>query len=103
MLSPGQTHEMKLAYELLGGIADANVMGDRAYDARPLVAEIASMKITDRFLGIVVTRVQSLVATGPGAGFPGVYHVRPGADSVVLSIAPIQLIDAGRWVSFPEW
>src|SRR5687768_16313529 len=37
MLSPGQTHEMKLAYELLGGITDAYVAGDKAYDAAPLV------------------------------------------------------------------
>jgi putative transposase len=37
-LSPGQTHEMKLAYELLGDITDAYVAGDAAYDAGPLVA-----------------------------------------------------------------
>lgn len=36
-LSPGQTHEMKLAYELLGDVADAYVVADRAYDAKPLV------------------------------------------------------------------
>ena len=36
-LSPGQTHEMKLAYELLGDITDAYVAGDKAYDAAPLV------------------------------------------------------------------
>ena len=35
-LSPGQTHEMKLAYELLGDITDAFVAGDSAYDAAPL-------------------------------------------------------------------
>lgn len=35
-LSPGQTHEMKLAYELLGDITDAYVAGDSAYDAQPL-------------------------------------------------------------------
>src|SRR5260370_39811218 len=35
--SPGQTHEMKLAYELLGDITDAYVAGDKAYDAAPLV------------------------------------------------------------------
>ena len=29
-LSPGQTHEMKLAYELLGDISDAYVAGDSA-------------------------------------------------------------------------
>jgi transposase len=37
-LSPGQTHEMKLAYELLGDIEDAYVAGDSAYDAGPLIA-----------------------------------------------------------------
>ena len=36
-LSPGQTHEMKLAYELLGDIENAYVAGDSAYDAGPLV------------------------------------------------------------------
>lgn len=36
-LSPGQTHEMKLAYHLLGDISDAYVAGDKAYDAGPLV------------------------------------------------------------------
>jgi transposase len=39
-LSPGQAHEMKLAYELLLGdidITDAYVAGDKAYDAAPLV------------------------------------------------------------------
>jgi transposase len=36
-LSPGQTHEMKLAYELLGDITNAYVAGDKAYDAAPLV------------------------------------------------------------------
>jgi transposase len=35
-LSPGQTHEMKLAYELLGDIHDAYVGADTAYDAGPL-------------------------------------------------------------------
>lgn len=35
-LSPGQTHEMKLAYTLLADITDAYVAGDRAYDAAPL-------------------------------------------------------------------
>jgi transposase len=36
-LSPGQTHEMKLASELLGDIRNAYIAGDRAYDARALV------------------------------------------------------------------
>ena len=35
-LSPGQTHEMKLAYALLADISNAYVAGDRAYDAAPL-------------------------------------------------------------------
>jgi transposase len=35
-LCPGQTHEMKLAYELLGDITDAYVAADSAYDAAPL-------------------------------------------------------------------
>src|SRR5262245_27908306 len=39
-LSPGQAHEMKLAHALLGDIADANVIGDRAYDARSLVDKL---------------------------------------------------------------
>jgi transposase len=39
-LSPGQTHEMKLAYELLSDITDAYVAGDSAYDAGPLVAQL---------------------------------------------------------------
>jgi transposase len=37
VLSPGQTHEMKLAYELLDDVRKAYVCGDSAYDARPLV------------------------------------------------------------------
>lgn len=36
VLSPGQTHEMKLAYDLLGDITNAYVAGDSAYDAGPL-------------------------------------------------------------------
>jgi transposase len=39
-LSPGQTHEMKLAYELLGDLAHVNVIGDRAYDAKPLAEQL---------------------------------------------------------------
>ena len=45
-LSPGQTHEMKLAYELLGGIADAYVGGDKAYDAAPLVQLLENNRCT---------------------------------------------------------
>lgn len=37
-LTPGQTHEMKVAYELLGDITNAYVAADRAYDAGPLAA-----------------------------------------------------------------
>ena len=40
-LSPGQTHEMKLAYSLLSDITDAYVAGDRAYDASPLVEQLS--------------------------------------------------------------
>ena len=36
-LSPGQTHEMRLAYSLLSGLENAYVAGDKAYDAQPLV------------------------------------------------------------------
>lgn len=35
-LTPGQTHEMKVAYELLGELTNAYVAADRAYDAGPL-------------------------------------------------------------------
>lgn len=41
-LSPGQTHEMKLAYELLGDITHAYVAADSAYDAAPLRALLES-------------------------------------------------------------
>lgn len=46
MLSPGQTHEMKLAYELLGDITNAYVAGDKAYDAAPLVQLLESNRCT---------------------------------------------------------
>jgi transposase len=36
-LSPGQTHEMKVADEMLADIHDAYVGGDMAYDAKSLV------------------------------------------------------------------
>jgi transposase len=39
-LSPGQTHEIKLAPALLAGIANAYVAGDRAYDARSLLDQL---------------------------------------------------------------
>lgn len=39
-LSPGQRHEMKLAYELLAEVSDAYVIGDSAYDAKALVDEL---------------------------------------------------------------
>ena len=35
-LTAGQTHEMKVAYELLGDLRNAYVAADRAYDAAPL-------------------------------------------------------------------
>ena len=37
-LSPGQTHEMKLAHEVLADIADAYVVGDSAYSSGELIA-----------------------------------------------------------------
>jgi transposase len=40
-LSPGQTHEMKLAPTMLADIRDANVIGDRAYDAKALADQLA--------------------------------------------------------------
>jgi transposase len=45
-LSPGQTHEMKLAYELLGDITDAYVAGDKAYDATPLIELLEGNRCT---------------------------------------------------------
>jgi len=45
-LSPGQTHEMKLAYELLRDITDAFVAGDKAYDAGPLVQMLGDNRCT---------------------------------------------------------
>jgi transposase len=43
-LSPGQTHEMKLAPELLKGIYDAYVAGDMAYDARSLLEQLEAQR-----------------------------------------------------------
>jgi len=39
-LSPGQTHEMKLAHEVLEGVTDAYVVGDSAYSSRELIAAL---------------------------------------------------------------
>ena len=39
-LSPGQTHEMKLAHQLLANIANAYVIGDSAYSSLPLTLEL---------------------------------------------------------------
>jgi putative transposase len=46
-LSPGQTHEMKLAHELLAGIQGAYVIGDRAYDAASLTAQLQAQRCTN--------------------------------------------------------
>jgi transposase len=40
VLSPGQTHEMKVASEVLAGIGDAYVVGDSAYSSAALIAEL---------------------------------------------------------------
>jgi len=45
-LSPGQRHEMKLAYELLGDITDAYIAGDSAYDAGPLREQLVANRCT---------------------------------------------------------
>lgn len=45
-LSPGQTHEMKLASELLAGIVNANVIADRAYDAKLLAEQLEARGCT---------------------------------------------------------
>ena len=39
-LSPGQTHEMKLAHEVLADVADAYVVGDSAYSSSELIAAL---------------------------------------------------------------
>jgi putative transposase len=41
-LSPGQTHEMKLAPTMLADVRGANVLGDRAYDAKALADQLAA-------------------------------------------------------------
>jgi transposase len=45
-LSPGQTHEMKLAPTMLAGVHDANVIGDRAYDAKALAEQLTAQRCT---------------------------------------------------------
>src|SRR5262245_1371051 len=45
-LSPGQTHEMKLASEVLADVADAYVVGDSAYSSAALVSELESRGCT---------------------------------------------------------
>jgi transposase len=46
LLSPGQTHEMKVAHALLAGVADAYVGGDMAYDAKSLVDVLEARRCT---------------------------------------------------------
>jgi transposase len=46
MLTPGQTHEMKVAYQLLAEVANAYVAADSAYDAAPLIAELQARGCT---------------------------------------------------------
>ena len=45
-LSPGQVHEMKLAPELLADVRNANVIGDRAYDAKALAGQLEAQGCT---------------------------------------------------------
>jgi predicted ATPase len=46
VLTPGQTHEMKVAEELLGDIHNAYVIGDRAYSAKALVDALVARGCT---------------------------------------------------------
>lgn len=46
MLTPGQTHEMKVAYELLATVAHGYVVADSAYDAQPLADELEARGCT---------------------------------------------------------
>jgi transposase len=46
VLSPGQTHEMKVASEVLSNVANAYVIGDSAYSARSLVDELEAKGCT---------------------------------------------------------
>ena len=39
-LSPGQTHEMKMAPDILANVGDAYVVGDSAYSSATLIAEL---------------------------------------------------------------
>ena len=56
-LSPGQTHEMKLAHELLGDITDAYVAGDKAYDA----ASLADMLERNRCTVVIPSKADRVV------------------------------------------
>jgi hypothetical protein len=40
VLSPGQTHEMKLAADMLADVVDAYVVADSAYSSAALIAEL---------------------------------------------------------------
>ena len=44
ILTPGATHDITQAHELLQGIKGENILGDRAYDAESLLQLIAQMK-----------------------------------------------------------
>jgi transposase len=46
VLSPGQVHEMKLAPELLADVKNANIIGDRAYDAKALAEQLEAQDCT---------------------------------------------------------
>lgn len=46
VLTPGQTHEMKVAEELLGDIHHAYVIGDSAYSAKALVEALVARGCT---------------------------------------------------------
>jgi hypothetical protein len=46
VLTPGQTHEMRVAEELLGDIHDAYVIGDSAYSAKALVDALVARGCT---------------------------------------------------------
>lgn len=45
-LTPGQTHEMKVAGEILRDIADAYIIGDSAYSSEALVEELEARDCT---------------------------------------------------------
>jgi transposase len=46
VLTPGQTHEMRVAEELLGDIHNAYVIGDSAYSAKALVDALVARGCT---------------------------------------------------------